>query len=334
MEYYSFKEKEIVRELSKNSRATITDLARVAKCSRITAKRALDALEKRLDIRYTLEVNEESMGATERHILTIKFTRRPDSALLKKFFSKDATVHAAYLAQGDYDLIIYARTSDPISYIKWETRLASELSDYGPVIRPSEFVLAQFGYMPLTESFVDSINPRIKLTEKDRELLRLLNRNSRMSYEELSQRTGLNDETVRYRIFRLKRSGIIKRFTIAVQHPINDYVLSFFVNYKFNKTTKERSSMARAQYLKPDGVTYIMSQYQMLAPITGSYRFFVMALYSSEREALEKAIRPHIEIFRKENVEISRARITEAIKGILPFRNLNMAENYITINWE
>ena len=334
MEYYSFKEKEIVKELSKNSRATITDLARVAKCSRITAKRALDALERRLGIRYTLEINEESMGATERHILTVRFTRRPDQAFLNRFFSKDPAVHAVYSAQGDYDLIIYARTSDPVSYIKWETHLAAELSDYGPIIKPSEFVLAQFGYMTLTDSFVDSINPRIKLTEKDKQLLRLLNQNSRMSYEELSRKTGLNDETVRYRVFRLRNSGIIKRFTIAVQQPINDYVLSFFVNYRFNKTTKERSSLARFQYTKPDGATYILTPYQMLAPITGSYRFFVMGLYSSEREAVDKAIRPHIEIFKKENVEISRARITGAIKGILPFRNLNIAENYITINWE
>ncbi|HUY70535.1 MAG TPA: winged helix-turn-helix transcriptional regulator [Candidatus Baltobacteraceae bacterium] len=334
MEYYSFREKEIIKELSKNSRATITDLARVARCSRITAKRALEALEERMGVRYTLEINEESMGATERHILTVKFTRKPDRKFLERLFAKEDAVHAAYLAEGSYDLIIYARTSDPISYIKWETHLATELSDYGAVIKPSEFIIAQFGYMPLTDSFVDSINPRIKLTASDKKLLKLLNANSRMSYEELSQKTGLNDETVRYRIFRLKKSGIIKRFTIAAQRPINEYVLSFFVNYRFNRTTKERSSMARSNYAKPDGATYLLTSYQMLAPITGSYRFFLMGLYGSEREAIEKAIKPHMEIFRKENVEMSRARITGAIKGILPFRNLSVAENYLTINWE
>ncbi|MDE1810564.1 MAG: Lrp/AsnC family transcriptional regulator [Candidatus Micrarchaeota archaeon] len=334
MEYYSFREKEIVRELSRNSRATITELARAAKCSRITARRALDAVEKKLDIRYTLEINEESMGATERHIITVKFARSPPTKFLERLFAKEDAVHAAYAAQGDYDLIIYARTSDPISYIKWETHLASELSDYGAVIRPSEFVIAQFGYMPLNDSFVDNIHSEVKLTQKDKLLLRLLNQNSRMSYEELSKAARLNDETVRYRIFRMKKAGIIKRFTIAAQRPLNEYVLSFFVNYKFNRTTKDRSAMARSYYTKPEGPTYILSAFQMLAPITGSYRFFAIGIYASEREAQEKAIAPHIAIFRKENVEMARARITAPIKGILPFRSLNVAENYLTISWD
>ncbi len=333
MDFYPLTQKMIVRELSADSRATVTELSKAANCSRVTVTKQLKNLEKSLGIKYTIEVDETKLGTTERHLITVKFSKKPDTKLLKAFFAKEQFAQQVYLTEGDFDLIIYARAGDPVSYIRWETYISSELSEYGAVIRPSEFVLSHFGYFPLQDDFVDDIKS-IKLSEKDKKILKLLNENSRMSFTEISKKAGLERGTTRYRIFNLRKTGIIKRFTIAVQNPPKKYIAAYFVNYRFNKTTQERSAMARSSYMNADEGVPLLNTFQILAPTSGSYRFFTMALFENRQEALDRAIKEHARIFSKENVEIKEARITEVIKGLLPFRNLDVKSNYTLIQWK
>jgi Lrp/AsnC family transcriptional regulator, regulator for asnA, asnC and gidA len=51
------------------------------------------------------------------------------------------------------------------------------------------------------------------LDELDRTLLTILQVEARTSASEISRRTGHNENTIRYRIERLKKSGVIKEFT-------------------------------------------------------------------------------------------------------------------------
>jgi len=54
------------------------------------------------------------------------------------------------------------------------------------------------------------------LDEKDREILRLLSSNSRLSYSELARKIGLSDVAIIKRIRKLEQSGVIKKYTILV----------------------------------------------------------------------------------------------------------------------
>ena len=56
------------------------------------------------------------------------------------------------------------------------------------------------------------------LDDLDKKLLTILQDNARESASEISRKTGYNENTIRYRIERLKKSGVIKEFT-ALLNP-------------------------------------------------------------------------------------------------------------------
>ena len=333
MDYFTNTQKLLLRALSSNSRATVMELCKSAKCSRVTVAKQLKRLGQKLDIKYTIEVDETKLGASERHLIIVKLTERPSIKTLRAFFAKEKYAQQVYITEGDYDLLIYARASDPVSYIRWETYLASELSDYGATIWPSEFVVTHFGYFPLQDDFIEDIKEG-GLNEKDKRILKILNRSSRTSYTDIAKATGMDKGTIRYRIFNLKKTGIIKRFTIAVQKPPKSYIISYLVNYNFNKTTLSRSALARHSYMTADDTLPMLNTFQILAPTSGSYRFFALALFENEKEAEERALLEHSRIFSKENVQIVHARVTKIVKGEFPFRNLDIKDNYVVIKWE
>lgn len=333
MEFYTKPERVILGMLSADSRTTVTELVKATHCSRPTVSKLLGKIEKRLDIRYTLEINEAKLPGSERHIIVIKFANKPSEATLREFFKKDEYAQDVYMLDGDFDLFIYARTNDPISYIKWETYIASELSEYRPILKPSEFVVAHFGFWPIDNSFIDEIEESTKLDKTDKKVLALLNRDSRMSIQDMARAIGTKKGTIRYRLYRLKRTGIIKRFTVAVQNAPQGYRIVHFSNYRFNKDINARMLELRRNYLTMDDRELpLLGVWQIVAPISGSFRSFGLSLFHDE-ESVKESIGMHRRIFRKDNIEISYARITKVIKGLLPFRNLEIKANYMPIEW-
>jgi DNA-binding Lrp family transcriptional regulator len=323
------KERLVLRALSDNSRATITELTKIAGCSRATVSKIMRMLEEDLQLRYTLEFDEH-MVSRERHVLVIKLMERPDVKVLERTFADEPCVQDAFLTEGDFDLIVYTVTNNAVDYIRWETRTAAALAEYKAVLKPSEFVVAHFGYLPLGDAFIDSIEESSKVDERDKRILKLLNQDSRMGYNELSKRTGLNEDTIRYRLFGLKKRGVIRRFTVAAQRPNRDYILAFFANYIFDSQVVERNKLAKSSYLSYDRDLPVLNTFQLLAPLSGSERFFALSLFADKEEA-DKVLVNHERIFGKGNVMVIRARVVKVLKGMFSFRSLDMESNYTKV---
>ena len=117
----------------------------------------------------------------------------------------DRNIQAAYLTEGQFDLVVFAVEKDPMKYIYWETLLMEKLSDYGAMMKASDMPYLAFGYVPLDSTFMEE--SELEMREDDKKLLQLLNENSRMSYTELAQRLKTNESTIRYRVFSLVKSG-------------------------------------------------------------------------------------------------------------------------------
>lgn len=334
MDFYTSAEKKILSALSANSRLSVTELAKEAKCSRVTVIKNLRRLEEKLDIRYTIEIDESKLTGCERHLLAIRFLKKPSAAFLKKFFKKDEFAEEVFLLDGFYDLFIFGWAGDPISYIKWETYLASELAEFGPVIKSSELVVSLFGFWPLNDYFIDEIHESIKLDRIDKRILTLLNENSRIPLAEMAKTIGVGNGTVRYRLFRLMKSGIIKRFTLAVQKPPQKCQLLYFVNYSFNKGVRERFLELRKRYLAMDDFEHhMLGTMQFAAQLSGSFRSFGMAVSDTEEEVVSNVIDMTRSVLLKDNPVITHARIRTVIKGLLPLRNLDIKTNYLAIDW-
>ncbi|MCL5239112.1 MAG: AsnC family transcriptional regulator [Candidatus Marsarchaeota archaeon] len=333
---FGMREKLMLRELSSDSRASVTRLAKIAKCSRVTAGKLVDVMSKELDIRFTLEVDLNTLGALDRHVIAIKLPKKPKLGVLEDLFAKEEKyVHDVYLTEGDFDLVVIATASNPIDYIVWETHLAEVLSPYTPNMKPSDISFLNFGYVPLNDSFVYDIRKEMKIDSSDRELLRLLNKDSRMSYSELGRQLNMNEDTVRYKVFKLKKSGIIKRFTIAVQRPPQSYILIFFEFWNYiTPNYEERAAQDRAVLINADKDMPLLDTFQLSAPLTGSYGNFIMGIFNGKSEALRNAVNKHKKIYERDKVAIKQARIVKVLKGMLPLRNLDIKTNYLVVKWE
>lgn len=333
--YFTKQEKAILRELSTNSRATVTLLAETAECSRPTVMKIVERLSERIDLRFTLELNMERLGLGERYLVAIKFRKKPGEEVLKQLFKEDRHAQDVYLVKGGFDLLVFAVAGTAVDYIRWETRISEALSQYGPTIMPSRYVLSHFGYLPMAESFADFIGEGSGLDQIDRQMLKLLNSDSRMSYRELGSKLGITEATARYRLYSLVKSGVITRFTVSAQRPGEGYSsMIYLINYTFTKTTSSVAfANARSCYFRDDKEMPMFNTFQAIFPISGSFRSFGMVLCESKKEALEKAVRRHRRIFRNEGIRMLYGEMVKPVKGILPFRSLDIKSDYKTISW-
>lgn len=329
---FGTREKLVLRALSGDSRASLSSISKTIGCSYVTTGKIIERLKKELDIKFVLELDMTKLGLLQRHIIAIRFSKKPSVEWLESILKDDKNVQIAYLTRGQFDLVIFAAEKDPVKYIYWETLLMEKLSDYGATMKASDIPYLGFGYVPLDSTFIDS--PELDMKDDDKKLLQLLNENSRMSYTELARRLKTNESTIRYRAFNLVKSGIIKRFTIAVQKPPQQYIIGFFENCTYTKTFEQKAALDRGHMMNIDKDLPLLTTFQMSAPLTGSYQNFVIALFNNRKEAIDNTVRKHKTIYRPEFYEEKHAWIMRPLKGIFLFRNLDIKENYNVVKWE
>jgi Lrp/AsnC family transcriptional regulator for asnA, asnC and gidA len=70
----------------------------------------------------------------------------------------------------------------------------------------------------MTEIVLEERQKSLPLDDLDKKLITILQDDARTSASEISRKTGYNENTIRYRIERLKKSGVVKEFT-ALLNP-------------------------------------------------------------------------------------------------------------------
>ncbi len=312
----------LLRILSDNSRSTITSITKKLGCSRITTSRLLSKLENELGIRYTLEINQDKLEPSELHVIHVKFGKNPNVKSLQSFFKDDFDSEAVYLSKNNKNMVVLSRTKDPPSYLQWEQRMANAISRYNPTIKHSEIVHSNFGFFPLNDNFVEQIRRDLKITQKDKQILSIMNQNSRINYNDLSRKTGLNEDTIHYRVYRLQKMGLIKRFTIAVQNPPYKYANAYLVDYSFAKNPNKYIEFAGKLHSDWNYNESALNPFQVVTLTRGSYRLFLIGLFKDRIDSVERFVSKHRKAFKDEgHVEV--AEMIKPIKGILPFRSIS-----------
>jgi Lrp/AsnC family leucine-responsive transcriptional regulator len=77
------------------------------------------------------------------------------------------------------------------------------------------------------------------LTRIDRHLLRLLQRDGRMSYAELARQVGLSTTPCKERVKRLERAGVIRGYQAVLEPKRLDAGLVVFVQIRLSRTSQE-----------------------------------------------------------------------------------------------
>lgn len=69
----------------------------------------------------------------------------------------------------------------------------------------------------------------LKIDELDRQILKILEEDGRISYRQLGQKLGIEESTARKRVIRLKEKGVIERFTIDVNETTLGRTITAFI---------------------------------------------------------------------------------------------------------
>ncbi len=331
---YSYTKKMLLRSLGENSRMSVTELAKQARCSRNTVVHYLDSLEKKFGLRYTVEFEKPLLGMIQNHVVAVRTKRKPDEDFLKKVFEDDNIAQLVATTEGDFNLLIYALSSSGNDYMKWETKLSVKLARYGAEIRPSQLVTEHTGFIPILSSSLEKADVRkFGIDDIDKTILMLLNENSRISYSEIAKRTGVVEDKVRYRFEKICRSGTVRRFTTVMTNPPKGCSSMVLVNYNFSPGVDRRMKAAREYILRSDDDLLVENTFQIVAPISGSYRSFMLACFD-DASGSEEFKRTYAEIFKKDDPRIACANVKKVIRGIMPIRNLDARKNYKAIQWE
>lgn len=335
MKEYSYLKRWMLRELSENSRTSITNLAKKLKCSRNTVISNLRSLEKELGLFYTIDFNKDRMGFTQNQVLCVTLGIKPSPGELEKIFENDSYVQFAAKTDGDFDLLLKIVMDSSDNYTYWEIRTILSLLPYRPVIKASQIVLIHSGYVHVPNSVIERQDlEQLGLDELDKRIIMLLNSNSRTGYREIAKRLKTDPETVRYRLKKILDTKIIRRFTALVTKPPTDYNVAFFANYRFAPRLRQRYDDARRHYVEIDEKIKIVSSFQYLALMSGSYTLFGLGCFESEEQGIKEVVLAHKSIYKEDNLEMSYAKVTEVLKGYLPITNKDTKRHFHAIKWE
>jgi len=124
----------------------------------------------------------------------------------------------------------------------------------------------------------------MQIDDADLLILRELMANSRISFRDLSRRLGIPESTVRFRVDKLVKKGVIKEFTILVDESVLGYSISALIEIRYDSAVyrEELESALRAF----ENVTLAYS-------VTGDYDYIALVKCGSIDELNEIIIKIH-----------------------------------------
>jgi DNA-binding Lrp family transcriptional regulator len=325
---YSLVSRRILGLLSHDARISISEMSKRLNVSRVTIVKKMKALEEEFDMRYTLELNEEALGLNSPHLILAKFKTKPDWAKVKELLGKWYIPQMAFRLKGSFDMLIYANAFSRSEYSYWDRSMRVAMSEYGVEWFPSEVAHRQLGFYPLRTMVLDGV----KMDKRDREILKLLNENSRMSQQELAGKLNTKFATVSYALKKLLKKSLIEKLTISIDHvkPLSFMVtMSRFVPKKGFDSIGARSRLA---YMEDDQDPLI-SRYILASALVGSFEWFTIGVFDDFKTAYKYDVLYHKKVFEKFDLKLQYGEIEEVLLGRLPIRSVDVKKAYKLPLW-
>ncbi|MDE1871576.1 MAG: Lrp/AsnC family transcriptional regulator [Candidatus Micrarchaeota archaeon] len=322
---YSYVKRALLRELSENSRIPVTALAKKMKCSRNTILNNMKFLEKEFGLYYTLELDRSLLGFVQNYIITVKFDSKPDRKDIMSMLKESKFAFFAAETEGDFDLLMKMVINSGEEYIDWSVRALSKLLPFRPTIKTSIVNVVNSGFIPIGNEVLRNLDiSKLRLDRLDKKIIMLLNGDSRISYIDMANILKEDVETVRYRMKKISKTGLIHKFTVVLKKAPINYNIAFFLEHKYTPSifATYRNSI---QYYKDLNKTLpIINTFGYLATLSGSYTFFGIGCFENEENAIKGAIIAHKNLYENDDASLSYAKITNVIVGNLPIRNMDV----------
>lgn len=321
--------KRIVRLLSDNSRMSVTSMAKRLGVSRMTVEKMVRKAEVELGIIYTLELNEAALGLNNQHLILVKFTEKPDYGKVARILEGSHIPQVAVRVNGTYDLFVYANAEDQNEYVYWDKTTQVLLSEYKALWQPSDLAFRHLGFFPIRNALIE----RLKIPKIYKDILLLLNEDSRMSFAKMAERLGMKSNTLAYNFKKLLKSGYIKRFTMVMRTPQSVSMMSMFGKYVIAKGFEEDSMRMRREITFLDDKVPLISRCLFSAQLIGGYDFFFVGVYDSYDIGYNRLIKYYRERYKRHKVKVMYGTIGETLLGHFPTRSLDVRGEFNMIRW-
>ncbi len=251
MNKISMLERKILVELDKNSRQSMSQLAKKIKTSQQVISYNINKLLKDGIIKnFRTELSTRSIGLPliiKCYIQLKGATENKEKEILNYLLShKD--VNWVCKTLGEFDIFTAVMVKDIDSLGKFKEQFFKE---FGDNISIFEVSFINKGYVFARNYLIDepkevqksrNVHESIKetLDEKDRRIIKEIIDNARLSIVEISKKTGLNIKTIVERIKKLEKSGVIQGYGINIDPQK--------IGMKFYKIFIKLNSFAKNKY--------------------------------------------------------------------------------------
>jgi DNA-binding Lrp family transcriptional regulator len=109
--------------------------------------------------------------------------------------------------------------------------------------------LSRYSILSIMEGHLITYGEKVKLDRKDRKILEILNTNARSSVAEISRKTGIQRDSVLYRIKKMEKQKVIRYYHTLLNPSVIGYPIYSFVNIILSNITSEKEKSFVA-YLK------------------------------------------------------------------------------------
>ncbi|WP_424357150.1 Lrp/AsnC family transcriptional regulator [Methanocella sp. MCL-LM] len=107
------------------------------------------------------------------------------------------------------------------------------------------------------------MNNSSELDEVDSAILRLLRENARMSYLEMSRKTGISDATIQHRLKRMKERGVIDRFTVMANPVATGYTVTAIMLVQTESEKHDEAKTALSALPEVSEVYSVLGEYDL-----------------------------------------------------------------------
>ncbi len=325
---YSLVARRIIHLLSENSRASNTDIAKKMGITRQAVAKRLKRLEKEFGINYTLELNEEALGLAHPHIIMVKFGKKPNYEEVKKLFLESPIPQFVASIKGSHDLIIYANSASRSEYAHWDKRMQALLSSYEVSWYSSEIAHTQLGYFPLRNEIID----KTKIDDRHKEIIKLLNMDSRASFLEMAKKLHVRFHVMVYNFKKLLKTDYIRKFTITEKPIKNTVVMYYFAKLTLTNLFARSAATARKALIYDDEYP-IVSRYLFCSQLIGTGDFFVLGVFDNRKIGYSRGILHYKNAMETQKVKIGYGVLDKVLVGRMPLRSIDNRREYRVLEW-
>ena len=305
----------LLMSIYEDSKASLKELGRRVGVTYHVVASTLERLEKQYAITYTLHLDEEKMGFSRGRVITIKFGNPPKVDYLKARFQKDTFVQDAYLATGDFDLLLYVVGLSEHDFGAWQYKLRIDTSEYKPNMSSSMVYEDAVGFFPMKNELIEKCEV---LSDVEKRILKLLNGNSRMRLSEIIKQARTTQMRAIYSIKKMKEKGIIKQFTALSQNPQKRLIAAYIVS----QILSEKHTVTRKRYweeMLAEDFHEGVNEYAIAADLVGTYDYVNICAFENGEQMSKNGAERIRRLLEFEEPTVKSAMLTDLLTGKWPF---------------